>query len=199
MSEFLGYLVAGAALGCTIALLASGFVVVHRVTGVVNFAQGMFPVVAGLAISFSDPSGPLDTVKESAAALRTLAEAAAPDGEYGPFVHALAEHVVEKRQNPLGEFRPSRRDGLQECLDELRRVASLVRDRTTEEEQAAFIRWIRTASQRVALAAREGGLLGFGGALVSEKEQEMLETIGELFGVRRTAEAPAAPEAPPAS
>ncbi|GAA3399183.1 branched-chain amino acid ABC transporter permease [Cryptosporangium minutisporangium] len=49
MSDFLGYVVAGTALGCTIALLASGFVVVHRVTGVVNFAQGMFPVVAGLA------------------------------------------------------------------------------------------------------------------------------------------------------
>ncbi|MFI5953612.1 branched-chain amino acid ABC transporter permease [Cryptosporangium sp. NPDC051539] len=49
MSEFLGYVIAGAALGCTIALLASGFVVVHRVTGVVNFAQGLFPVVAGLA------------------------------------------------------------------------------------------------------------------------------------------------------
>ncbi|TQS45451.1 branched-chain amino acid ABC transporter permease [Cryptosporangium phraense] len=43
------YLVAGTALGCTIALLASGFVVVHRVTGVVNFAQGLFPVVAGLS------------------------------------------------------------------------------------------------------------------------------------------------------
>lgn len=48
MSEFFTYLVAGTALGSTIALLASGFVVVHRVTGVVNFAQGMFPVVAGL-------------------------------------------------------------------------------------------------------------------------------------------------------
>jgi branched-chain amino acid transport system permease protein len=48
VSELFGYLVAGTALGCTIALLASGFVVIHRVTGVVNFAQGMFAVVAGL-------------------------------------------------------------------------------------------------------------------------------------------------------
>lgn len=148
---------------------------------------GRAPIVAGLAISFSDPSGPLGTVKESAAALRTLAEAAAPHGddEYGPFVHALAEHLVEKRENPLGTFRPSRKDGLQECLDEIRRVARLVRERTSEAEQAAFIRWVRTAAQRVALAAREGGFLGIGGTLVSEKEQEMLETLGELFGVRR--------------
>lgn len=149
---------------------------------------GRAPVVAGLAISFSDPSGPLDTVKESAAALRTLAEAATPDGDYGPFVHALAQDVVARRQNPLGDFRPSRSDGLQECLDELRHVARLVRsERVSPAELDAFVGWVRTAAQRVALAAREGGFLGFGGALVSEREQEMLETLGELFGVRRQA------------
>ncbi|MER7169926.1 branched-chain amino acid ABC transporter permease [Streptomyces mesophilus] len=48
MSDFLQYLVAGLAVGCGFALLASGLVAVHRVTHVVNFAQGMFAVVAGL-------------------------------------------------------------------------------------------------------------------------------------------------------
>jgi branched-chain amino acid transport system permease protein len=49
MSAFVTYLVTGLALGCTFALVASGFVTIHRVTGVVNFAQGAFAVVAGLA------------------------------------------------------------------------------------------------------------------------------------------------------
>jgi branched-chain amino acid transport system permease protein len=48
MSAFVAYLVGGVALGCTFALVASGFVVIHRVTRVVNFAQGTFAVVAGL-------------------------------------------------------------------------------------------------------------------------------------------------------
>lgn len=47
MSEFIAYLVSGLAFGCSFALLGSGFVGIHRVTGVVNFAQGALPVVAG--------------------------------------------------------------------------------------------------------------------------------------------------------
>lgn len=42
------YLIAGLALGCSFALVASGFVVIHRVTRVVNFAQGTAVVVGGL-------------------------------------------------------------------------------------------------------------------------------------------------------
>jgi branched-chain amino acid transport system permease protein len=49
VSAFLQYLVSGLAVGCGFALLASGLVTIHRVTRVVNFAQGMFAVVAGLA------------------------------------------------------------------------------------------------------------------------------------------------------
>lgn len=49
MSAFVTYLVTGLALGSTFALVASGFVTIHRVTGVVNFAQGTFAVVAGMA------------------------------------------------------------------------------------------------------------------------------------------------------
>jgi branched-chain amino acid transport system permease protein len=48
VSAFLQYLISGLAVGCGFALLASGLVTIHRVTRVVNFAQGMFAVVAGL-------------------------------------------------------------------------------------------------------------------------------------------------------
>ena len=51
MTAFLSYLVSGLAIGCTYALVASGFVAIHRVTRVVNFAQGAFPVLAGLTVS----------------------------------------------------------------------------------------------------------------------------------------------------
>jgi branched-chain amino acid transport system permease protein len=49
MSALLTYLVSGLAVGCSFALVASGFVVIHRVTRVVNFAQGTFAVLGGLA------------------------------------------------------------------------------------------------------------------------------------------------------
>jgi branched-chain amino acid transport system permease protein len=48
MRELVAYLVSGIALGSSFALIGSGFVVVHRVTRVVNFAQGSLAVVGGM-------------------------------------------------------------------------------------------------------------------------------------------------------
>ncbi len=47
MNAFLSYLVHGIAVGCGFALIASGLIIIYRVTHVVNLAQGMFAVVAG--------------------------------------------------------------------------------------------------------------------------------------------------------
>lgn len=49
MTQFLMFLLNGIAIGCGFALVGSGLVAVYRVTGVVNFAQGMFAVVAALS------------------------------------------------------------------------------------------------------------------------------------------------------
>jgi branched-chain amino acid transport system permease protein len=49
VSDFLSHLVNGLAVGCGFALIGSGLVAIHRVTRVVNFAQAMFAVVAGLS------------------------------------------------------------------------------------------------------------------------------------------------------
>lgn len=58
MNELVGYLVSGVALGSSFALIGSGFVVVHRVTRVVNFAQGSLAVLGGM-LSASLLGGPL--------------------------------------------------------------------------------------------------------------------------------------------
>src|SRR5207237_8313189 len=45
---FLQYAASGIATGCAFALVARGFVAIYRVTRVVNFAQGVFAVLAGM-------------------------------------------------------------------------------------------------------------------------------------------------------
>ena len=70
-------------------------------------------------------------------------------------------------------------------LDERRSVYALLEERVAPEDVDDYREWMRTAAQRAALAAKEGGFLGFGGKRVSEREQEMLETLGEIFGVPR--------------
>lgn len=52
MSAFLQYLISGLAVGCVLALLGSGFVVIQRVTQVINFAQGTFSVL-GAFVAYS--------------------------------------------------------------------------------------------------------------------------------------------------
>ncbi|MFV0433148.1 MAG: branched-chain amino acid ABC transporter permease [Leucobacter sp.] len=46
--ELLTYLIAGLAVGASYALVGSGIVLVHRITGIVNFAQGTLAVLGGL-------------------------------------------------------------------------------------------------------------------------------------------------------
>jgi hypothetical protein len=114
---------------------------------------------------------------------------AAREGGFGEFVQSVAQDVAAKaqrRENPMAGFTPDRRRALDEVLDELRAVHALLIEKATPEDVEDFREWIRMASQRAALAAKEGGFLGIGGERVSEREQQMLETLGEIFGVPRS-------------
>ena len=52
MTEFLQLLFQGVSLGSTYALVALGFVVVYRSSGVINFAQGAMLLLGAYAISW---------------------------------------------------------------------------------------------------------------------------------------------------
>jgi hypothetical protein len=145
---------------------------------------GRAPLVAGMAISIADPGGPIEAVKETHAALQTILEAG-QEGAHGEFVRAVAADVAERgrrRENPIAGFKPTRSQAQDQILDELRAVNDLLLAKTTPEEAEQFREWLKTAAQRTALAAKEGGFLGFNAERVSENEQQMLERLGEIFG-----------------
>jgi hypothetical protein len=141
------------------------------------------PIVAGMAISLADPGGPIEAIKESTAAIKTMTEAAQSGGG-GELVDAVARSVTEKaqqRQNPLGDFKPRGALAGEQILDELRAVNGLLADKATPEEAAGFREWLLTAAKRAAEAAKEGGFLGFHAERVSEGEQAMLDKLGEVL------------------
>jgi hypothetical protein len=141
---------------------------------------GRAPLVAGMAISIADPGGPIETIKESTAALRTVIEAAQGDGQ-GAFVKALAADVAEQarhRHNPLAGFTARGRDAI---LDELRAVNALLEAKATPEEIEQYREWVKSAAQGAALAAKEGGFLGIGAERGRAREQQMLDTLAEIF------------------
>jgi hypothetical protein len=144
---------------------------------------GRAPLVAGMAISLADPGGPIEAIKESSAAIKTVLEAA-QGGAHGEFVQAVAADVAEKarhRQNPMAGFKPKGALAGEQILDELRAVNALLVEKATPEEAGQFREWLKTAAQRAATAAKEGGFMGFNAQRVSEREQQMLDKLAEVF------------------
>jgi hypothetical protein len=116
--------------------------------------------------------------------VRTVLDAS-KGSEYGFFVHAVAVDVAERirlRRNPLADFHASGPEATDRILEELRAVNALLEAKATRDEADEFRDWVREAAQAAAKAAKEGGFLGFGGVLVSEREQQMLDRLGEAFG-----------------
>jgi hypothetical protein len=147
---------------------------------------GRAPLVAGMAISLADPGGPIEALKETGAALKTVLETA-QGGGHGEFVQVVARDVAEKarhRENPMAGFRPTGAQAREQILSELRDVNALLVAKTTSEESDQFREWLKAAAQGAALAAKEGGFLGFNAQRVSENEQQMLEQLGVIFSGR---------------
>ena len=114
------------------------------------------PIVAGMAISLADPGGPIEAVKESLAAIKTVTEAA-QSGGHGELVDAVAKSVAEQarqHKSPLGDFKPRGALAGEQILDELRAVNALLTQKATPEEAAAFREWLLTAAKRSAEAAK---------------------------------------------
>jgi hypothetical protein len=141
------------------------------------------PFVAGIAISLADPGGPIEAVKESAATIKTVVEAARTGGR-GELVDAIAKDVSEKarqRQNPLRDFKPRGAQASEEILAELRAANEIVNRKATPEEAEAFREWLMTAARLAADAAKEGGFMGFRAERVSEGERRMLDQLEEVL------------------
>jgi hypothetical protein len=141
------------------------------------------PFIAGMAISLSDPGGPIELVKETAATLKTVT-AAASSGDRGEPVTALAKELAEEsksRKSPFGDFKPKGALAGQEILEELSAVNGIVSAKASPEEAEAYRQWLKDAAEEAAKAAKEGGFLGFHAVQVSEGEQRMLDKLGEAL------------------
>jgi hypothetical protein len=140
------------------------------------------PMVAGMAISLADPGGPIEATKETMASMRTATNP--PTREQLLTEVALdVQAEAQAKRSPLKGFKPSgtSRPGDQ-VLAELTAVQDIVAARATDEEAAAFGRWMVASAQAAADAAKEGGFMGFGAEQVSAGEQAMLDQIRSALG-----------------
>jgi hypothetical protein len=140
------------------------------------------PMVVGMAVTASDPSGLWGMLKEGMAGGWAMLEA-----RQNPQANELIKAVAGDFAS--AETRDATRDALQakfkvkdiaeiktKAIDELRAVSALL-DAKASGDSPAFKSWLRDIAQKAAEAADEGGFLGFGGVPVSEAETA---TLGEI-------------------
>jgi hypothetical protein len=139
-------------------------------------------MVAGMAVTASDPSGLWGLMKEGLSGGWALLEA-----RKDPQANELVKAVASDFATP--QTRDATRDALQSrfsvkdiseikvrAIEELRAVSSLL-DAKAPADAPAFKDWLRDIAQTAAEAANEGGFLGFGGVPVSDAEKATLAEI----------------------
>jgi hypothetical protein len=145
------------------------------------------PMLVGIAVSAADPSGLWGTLKEAAASSSALVTAKR-DASSNELVKAVAADLQ------TSEGRLVAQQALKQCfagaepadcvkrsLATLREVSAII-DTKAPQEATAYKAWLRGISQKVAEAAVEGAMLGFGGVRVSETEKATLGDIAKALG-----------------
>jgi len=138
------------------------------------------PMVAGLAVSFADPGGPIELTKESMAARKAIAD---PPGDEQLLIALSQDAMAHRRESAdlKNALDLKARTAPEQIAEELRRVAGIVSEKATPEEADAWRQWMVTAAQDSANAAKEGGFMGFRAERVSEGEQQMLDRLREAL------------------
>ena len=143
------------------------------------------PVAAGLFITLSDPSGPVGIAKEALAVGKAITDSAA--GDAPEIVKSLAEIVKSGAGRPeLPDVPAGDRAKTKDALIGAIRAAVGAIERKSPGEVEAYKTWLASVAAKVSQASKEGGFVGIGGTRVSSDEQQALNQLADILGVRRT-------------
>lgn len=139
------------------------------------------PMMASLLVVVASPSGPMGLIQESTAAGNVITETAAT--AQTPLLKALAEDLTQMMTIPRPPAGTTPEKVQEAAAEILRRTSALLAARATPEEGNEVKEWLSRIAQATAQAAKEGGFLGFGGAVVSDEEKSALSTIHTALGI----------------
>ena len=142
------------------------------------------PMLAGYAVAGAAPSRQDDFVREMAALAYGIAEGerrAAKDSLLGAVVADIIANAEDEHRGPTEKL--SLEDVRGRALDACRAAAGVLKSKADPEEAYEYKRWVLVVAERVAAAAKEGGLFGFGGEQVSGGEVATINEIGEAIEI----------------
>ena len=144
--------------------------------------------LSGMAVTAADPSGLIGLLQESFASAGALIKAKSDAGSGELIKAVVAEFETSEGRSSVREALKKRfsdakpADIGQRSIAGLREVSALL-DTKAPQDAAAFKQLLSTISSKVADAAKEGSVLGFGGQKVSDAEKATLTDIAKVLGV----------------
>ena len=142
------------------------------------------PMLASYAVVGSAPSKRDDFIKEMAAVADGIVEGeqrAPKDSLLGTVVAEIIANAEDDQRGQTGKL--SLDEARAGALDACRAAAAAVESKASPEEAYEYKRWVLVVAEKVAAAAKEGGLFGFGGEQVSGAEVATINEIGEALKV----------------
>jgi hypothetical protein len=153
------------------------------------------PGLVGSAITFSDVSGPVGTIKEMMANARARVAgrsnypdnaiicAIVPEFDGRADAMAVARDIRSRQQQEYKAAGVESRDDMRDhAIEQAAKVNVLLTEKAEPNEAAEYREWVMSVAQATAEAAKEGGFLGIGGVRVSPDEQRTLDEIAAALG-----------------
>lgn len=159
------------------------------------FLLSSTPAMIGAAMSSAAPSGVIGTVKEMTAGMRGTVQGLSdyPESE---LISALLQKAAnwDEAKDKMQDYRTKAKERLDgaaiksreelqsHVLSDCAKAAKLVDEKCSADEAKTYKEWSVKLANRVAEAAKEGGILGFGGERVSSEESDLILKIEQALG-----------------
>lgn len=152
------------------------------------------PAAVGALVVTADPSGPLGLIGEFRAIMSSMKEYVEANSAGSPLMAAIKEYMAtkpseeeeaqlkewaNKQQEEMKANKPKTPEELNARLHENvdKTLDMIAAKGASETDIRSFKSMMVNVAENVADASKEGGFLGFGGVLVSEREQSVLDQI----------------------
>lgn len=142
------------------------------------------PMLVSYAVAGAAPSREDAFIQEMSAVADAIVEGgqgAAKDSLLAAVVADIVANAVDEQRGQTEKL--SVKEVTQTALENCRSVARLLQTKASAEEADEYKRWIIGVAHKVAKAAKEGGLFGYGGEQISGDEVEIINEIGEAIAV----------------
>lgn len=142
------------------------------------------PMLAAYTVAGAAPSQQEDFIREMAAVADAVVEGEQRSPKDSLLEEVIAGIVANAEDDQRGQTEKLSPDEVKaRALDTCRAVALALETKVSAEEAYEYKRWVLVVAEKVAAAAKEGGLFGFGGEQISGSEVATINEIGEAINI----------------